>query len=46
MTQKNRFWQEADRQIAHLAHIKSTAVRRRQIVLICEALKLATKGNK
>ena len=45
MTQKNRFWQDAERQISHLANIKIAAVRRRQIVMICESLKLALRGG-
>ena len=37
MTQKNRFWQDAERQISHLANIKIAAVRRRQIAKVTGA---------
>ena len=46
MKQTNQFWQEANRQIAHLPNIKNAEVRRRQIVMICEALKRAMRGGR
>lgn len=45
MNQKNQLWQQANEQIAHLANIKNAEVRRRQIVMICEALKRAMRGG-
>ena len=45
MDQKNQLWQEANRQVAHLANIKNAEVRRRQVVMICESLKLAMCGG-
>ena len=45
MDQKNQLWQEANRQGAHLANIKNAEVRRRQVVMICESLKLAMCGG-
>ncbi len=45
MNHKNQLWKAANRQIAHLANIKNTEVRRIQIVIICNSLKLAMRGG-
>lgn len=45
MDQKNQLWQAANRQIANLANIKNAEVRRRQVVMICDVLKLAMRGG-
>jgi len=44
MDQKNQLWQAANLQIAHLANIKNAEVRRRQVVMICETLRLSLRG--
>lgn len=45
MNHKNQLWKAANRQIAHLANIKNPEVRRIQIVIICNSLKLAMRGG-
>ena len=45
MNHKNQLWKAANRQIAHLANIKNPEVRRIQIAIICNSLKLAMRGG-
>lgn len=43
---KGQLWEKVDQQVSNLARLKDKKTRRRQIVLICESIKRALKGDK
>ena len=46
MNQKQELWKKAEKQAAQIPEIRHQKVKDRQIVLLCETLKKALKGDK
>ena len=46
MTEKQSIWQLANKQAAQVGKIKNKKAKSRQVVLLCETLKRALKGEK
>jgi hypothetical protein len=46
MTDKQLVWQQANKQAEQIGKLKNKKAKSRQVVLLCETLKLALKGGK
>lgn len=46
MTEKQSIWQQANQQANHISKLKNKKAKSRQVVLLCETLKRALKGEK
>ena len=46
MTEKLSVWQQANKQAAQVGKLKNKKAKSRQVVLLCETLKRALKGEK
>ena len=46
MTDKQSVWQQAHKQAAQVGKLKNKKAKSRQVVILCETLKRALKGEK